>query len=72
MKKLNGVIMAAGMGTRLLPKTKNKPKGMLVVNRETLIARQIRILKECNAGKITIITACNIKASYSYWDFKVL
>ena len=39
MKKLNGVIMAAGMGTRLLPKTKNKPKGMLVVNRETLIAR---------------------------------
>lgn len=53
---MNAIILAAGMGTRLLPDTKNTPKGMLKLFNETLIERQIKIFHSCNISDITIVT----------------
>jgi len=41
---MNAIILAAGKGVRLLPNTKNVPKGMLKLFNETLIERQIKNL----------------------------
>ena len=40
---MNAIILAAGIGVRLLPNTKNVPKGMLKLFNETLIEKQIKI-----------------------------
>ena len=53
---MNAIILAAGMGVRLLPNTKNVPKGMLKLFNETLIERQIKIFHSCNINDITIVT----------------
>jgi len=53
---MNAIILAAGKGVRLLPNTKNVPKGMLKLFNETLIERQIKIFHSCNINDITIVT----------------
>ena len=53
---MNAIILAAGMGVRLLSNTKNVPKGMLKLFNETLIERQIKIFHSCNINDITIVT----------------
>jgi len=53
---MNAIILAAGMGVRLLHNTKNVPKGMLKLFNETLIERQIKIFHSCNINDITIVT----------------
>ena len=45
-----GVILAAGMGTRLMPLTKEIPKALLKINETTLLER---IIKNCIAADIT-------------------
>ena len=37
-----GVILAAGMGTRLMPLTKDIPKALLKINDVTLLERMIK------------------------------
>ena len=37
-----GVILAAGMGTRLMPLTKDIPKALLKINETTLLERMIK------------------------------
>lgn len=50
------IILAAGYGSRLLPLTKDKPKCLLSINdNETILARQLRILKKCGINKIIIV-----------------
>ena len=51
----NAVILAAGMSTRFVPLNFEKPKGLLEVNGEVLIERQIRQLKEKGIGEIVIV-----------------
>ena len=41
---MNAIILAAGMGVRLLPDTKNVPKGMVKLFDKSLIEMQINIL----------------------------
>ncbi len=43
---MKAVILAAGPGTRMRPLTEDKPKGLLQLNDESIIERQIRLLKE--------------------------
>lgn len=55
---MNYVILAAGMGTRLHPFTKNFPKCMLQIGHgETVIQRMVRVIKKYDTtSKITVVT----------------
>lgn len=49
------IILAAGKGSRLMPYTLNKPKCLVEINDESLIDRQIKILKKNNLNSILIV-----------------
>ena len=51
----NAIILAAGMSSRFLPLSLEKPKGLLEVKGETMIERQIRQLNEVGITDITVI-----------------
>tara|TARA_B100000242_G_C42987166_1_gene458209 strand:+ start:185 stop:952 length:768 start_codon:yes stop_codon:yes gene_type:complete len=53
---LNIVILAAGQGTRLRPYTNNIPKCMVKVDGQSLIERQIEVIKYCGLKNIYIVT----------------
>ena len=42
------IILAAGLGTRLLPHTKNCPKAMVKINGMSLLERQLKIFDGTN------------------------
>ena len=52
---MNAIILAAGMGTRLLPETRNIPKGMVKLFDKSLIEMQIDIFKKCGIDDISIV-----------------
>lgn len=51
----NAIIMAAGTSTRFVPLSAEIPKGLLSVNGEVLIERQIRQLQEAGVTDITVV-----------------
>ncbi len=51
----NAIILAAGMSTRFVPLNYEKPKGLLSVNGEPLIERQIKQLREKGIEEIIIV-----------------
>ena len=51
----NAIILAAGMSTRFVPINFEKPKGLLEVNGEVLIERQICQLKEKGISEIIVV-----------------
>lgn len=51
----NAIILAAGMSTRFVPINFEKPKGLLEVNGETLIERQINQLREKGIEEIIVV-----------------
>lgn len=51
----NAIVLAAGMSTRFVPFSYEKPKGLTVVKGEVLIERQIRQLKEAGVGEIVLV-----------------
>lgn len=53
---MQGIILAAGMGSRLKKLTLNKPKCMVEVNGTTLIERALRQLEKLKLNKIIIVT----------------
>lgn len=50
------VIVAAGLSSRLYPLTKNRPKALLAVGDETLIARSIRLLRLAGIAELAVVT----------------
>lgn len=50
------IILAAGIGKRLLPDTKDKPKCLLRVGNKSIIEYQIQFLKKFGFDKIVIVT----------------
>lgn len=54
-KIAKAIIIAAGMGTRLYPLTRNKPKCLLEIGGKTILERQLEILRECGISDISLI-----------------
>lgn len=50
------VIVAAGLSSRLYPLTLDKPKCLLQINGETIIKRNVNLLKEIGIEEIYIVT----------------
>ncbi|MBO4871824.1 MAG: phosphotransferase [Lachnospiraceae bacterium] len=65
----NAIIMAAGMSTRFVPLSLEKPKGLLVVKNEVLIERQIEQLQEAGIKKIVIVLGYK-KEAFFYLERK--
>jgi len=51
----NAIILAAGMSTRFVPFSYEKPKGLMSVKGEVLIERQIRQLQEAGVKEIVLV-----------------
>ena len=51
----NAVIMAAGLSSRFVPISYEKPKGLLTVHGEVLIERQIEMLRETGIEDIIVV-----------------
>jgi phosphoenolpyruvate phosphomutase len=49
------IIIAAGFEGELMPLNRDRPKGMLDVRGDTILARQIRGLRECGVRSISIV-----------------
>jgi len=56
VSKLQAVILAAGMGTRLKPITESLPKCLVKIGKKTILERQINILNLNGIYDITVIT----------------
>ena len=54
MKIKHGMILAAGLGTRMQPLTLNKPKPLLEINNISLLERAINLLINCGVVEISI------------------
>ena len=65
----NAIIMAAGMSSRFVPLSLEKPKGMLIVKNEVLIERQIEQLREAGIEKIVIVLGYK-KEAFFYLEEK--
>ena len=52
---MKAIITAAGSGTRMHPLAQDIPKCMLPLHNETILGRQLRILKDCGVSDITIV-----------------
>lgn len=61
----NAIILAAGMSTRFVPLNFEKPKGLLEVNGEVLIERQINQLHEKGIKEIIIVVGY-MKEQFEY------
>lgn len=59
------VILAAGFGSRFVPLTYERPKGLLKVNGERMIERQIRQLREVGITDITLVVGY-LKEAFEY------
>lgn len=68
-KVKNAVVMAAGMSTRFVPISLEKPKGLLVVKNEVLIERQIEQLQEAGIPEIVIVLGYK-KEAFFYLEEK--
>ncbi|MCP4475725.1 MAG: NTP transferase domain-containing protein [Gammaproteobacteria bacterium] len=53
---MKAIIMAAGIGSRLLEINNHKPKCLITTGKETLISRMIRLLHQHHVHDITVIT----------------
>ncbi|MBQ9249409.1 MAG: phosphotransferase [Oscillospiraceae bacterium] len=65
----NAVIMAAGMSTRFVPISLEKPKGLLVVKGEVLIERQIEQLQAAGIREIVLVLGYK-KEAFFYLESK--
>lgn len=64
-KPQNAIILAAGYGMRMVPINTETPKGLLQINNEPLIERQIKQLHEVGITDISIVVGF-MKESYEY------
>jgi 2-aminoethylphosphonate-pyruvate transaminase len=56
MSVRDAVILAAGMGTRLRALVDDRPKGLLEIDGESLMARSVALLRRAGITRITIVS----------------
>lgn len=61
----NAIILAAGLGMRMVPINTAVPKGLLEVNKEPLVERIINQLHEVGVSNIYVVVGC-MKEQYEY------
>ena len=69
-KVQNAIIMAAGLSSRFVPLSYERPKGVLTVCGEVLIERQIRQLQEAGITDITVVVGY-MKEAFFYLEDKL-
>ena len=52
---MKAIILAAGMGKRLLPLTKKKHKSLLILRNKPIIREQVDELKKCGVSNIAVV-----------------
>jgi choline kinase len=52
----DAIILAAGMGIRLRSMVRDRPKGLIEIDHETLVGRSVRLLRHAGITRITIVT----------------
>ena len=52
---MRAILLAAGMGTRLRPLTLETPKPLIEINGESMIERQIKLLRENGIDEIIVV-----------------
>lgn len=68
-KVKNAIIMAAGMSSRFMPLSLEKPKGLLCVKNQVLIERQIEQLRDAGIKDIVLVLGYK-KESFFYLESK--
>lgn len=53
---MQALILAAGVGNRLADAASGKPKSYLPLGQETLLTRNLRLLRECGVTEIILVT----------------
>jgi choline kinase len=51
----DAIILAAGMGIRLRSMVRDRPKGLIEIEHETLVGRSVRLLRNAGITRITIV-----------------
>ncbi len=68
MRIEKAVVLAAGLGTRLLPATRSQPKEMLPVGRKPIIQYVLEELRKADISKILIVTGKMKRAIEDYFE----
>lgn len=63
---MKAIILAAGMGTRLMPLTADKPKSLVETAGESFFSRQLRLLSEVGVEDIVVVTGYKAEAFLPY------
>lgn len=63
---LTGIILTAGIGSRLGANTVDRPKGLVLVNGRPLLDYNIRFLREVGAAKIIVVAGFNAEKVKAY------
>ena len=53
---MRAIVLAAGMGTRLLPLTRDRPKCLVELAGRPLLERQIAVLRRVGIDDISVVT----------------
>ncbi len=63
---MKAIILAAGMGTRLMPLTADRPKALVETRGESFFSRQLRLLEGIGVRDIVVVTGYKAEAFRPY------
>lgn len=52
---MKAIIIAAGLGNRLMPLTNDKPKCLLEIGGKTIMQRQLEVLRQCDIDDVVVV-----------------